>query len=92
MDIHRKTLQEEDVPNLHVSLGHHVKTLLHVKCHGYPQTTLEAAQLFSCSKVCHLLDIVKKFQNNGVRTFPFFLSAAELQGRCREQSQHTKLQ
>ena len=71
MDIHRKTLQEEDVPKLHVSLGHHVKTLLHVKCHGYPQTTLEAAQLFSCSKVCHLLDIVRSSRIMGFGLFLF---------------------
>lgn len=71
MDIHRKTLQEEDVPKLHVSLGHHVKTLLHVKGHGYPQTTLEAAQLFSCSKVCHLLDIVRSSRIMGFRLFLF---------------------
>lgn len=71
MDIHRKTLQEEDVPNLHVSLGHHVKTLLHVKGHGYPQTTLEAAQLFSCSKVCHLLDIVRSSRIMGFGLFLF---------------------
>lgn len=72
MDTHRQTLQEEDsVPNLHVSLGHRVKTLLHVKCHGYPQTTLEAAQLFSCSKVCHLLDIVRSSRIMEFRLFLF---------------------